>query len=52
MRIDAYPRLDQGMAILKQARKAGHIDAARSFCEWFRNDKSRAILKQYGLSLP
>jgi molybdate transport system substrate-binding protein len=49
---DAYPRLDQGMAILKQARKAGHLDAARAFYEWFRNDASRAILKRYGFSLP
>jgi len=48
----AYPRLDQGMAILKQARKAGHFDAARAFYEWFRNDASRAILKKYGFSLP
>ena len=49
---DAYPRLDQGMAILKQARKAGHLDAARAFYDWFRNDASRAILKKYGFSLP
>jgi len=49
---DAYPRLDQAMAILKQARKAGHLDAARAFYEWFRNDASRAILKKYGFSLP
>jgi len=49
---DAYPRLDQGMAILKQARKAGHLDAAHAFYEWFRNDSSRAILKKYGFSLP
>ena len=49
---DAYPRLDQGMAILKQARKSGHLEAARAFYEWFRNDASRAILKKYGFSLP
>jgi molybdate transport system substrate-binding protein len=49
---DAYPRLDQAMAILKQARKAGHFEAARAFYEWFRNDGSRAILKKYGFSLP
>jgi molybdate transport system substrate-binding protein len=49
---DAHPRLSQGMAILKQARKAGHYDAARTFYEWFRNDSSRAILKKYGFSLP
>jgi len=49
---DAHPRLDQGMAILKQAHKSGHFDAARAFYEWFRNDSSRAILKKYGFSLP
>jgi molybdate transport system substrate-binding protein len=49
---DAYPRLDQGMAILKQARKSGHLDGARAFYDWFRNDASRAILKKYGFSLP
>jgi molybdate transport system substrate-binding protein len=49
---DAYPRLDHAMAILTQARRAGHLDAARAFYEWFRNDASRAILKKYGFSLP
>ena len=49
---DAHPRLDQGMAILKQARKAGHLDATLAFSQWFRNDSSRAILKKYGFSLP
>jgi len=48
---DAYPRLEQGMAVLKQARKAGHLEAARAFAEWFRNDASRAVLKKYGFSL-
>jgi molybdate transport system substrate-binding protein len=50
--LDAYPRLNQGMAILKQARKAGHLEAARSFSTWFQNSASRAILKKYGFSLP
>jgi len=50
--LDAYPRLDQAMAILKRARNAGHIEAARAFHAWFRNEKSRAILKKYGFSLP
>jgi molybdate transport system substrate-binding protein len=48
---DAHPHLDQGMAILTQARKGGHFDAANAFYQWFRNDSSRAILKKYGFSL-
>jgi molybdate transport system substrate-binding protein len=50
--LDAYPRLDQGMAILKQALRGGHFEAARAFYDWFRNDSSRSILKKYGFSLP
>jgi molybdate transport system substrate-binding protein len=50
--LEAYPRLDQGMAILAQARKANHLEAARAFYNWFQNDASRAILKKYGFSLP
>ena len=48
---DAYPKLNQGMAILTQARKANHLEAARAFHNWFRNETSRAILKKYGLSV-
>jgi molybdate transport system substrate-binding protein len=49
---NAHPKLDQGMAILKQARKSGHLAAAHAFYDWFRNDSSRAILERYGFSLP
>jgi molybdate transport system substrate-binding protein len=48
---DAYPRLEQGMAILKQARRSGHLKTAQAFYDWFRNDSSRAILKKYGFSI-
>jgi molybdate transport system substrate-binding protein len=50
--LDAFPTLYQGMAILAQARKAKHLESARAFYDWFRNDASRAILKKYGFSLP
>jgi len=50
--LDAYPRLDQGMAILTQAGKSNHLEAARAFHAWFKNDSSRAILRKYGFSLP
>lgn len=50
--LEAYPRLEQAMAILKQARKAGHLEAARAFHAWFRSDAARVILKKYGFSLP
>jgi molybdate transport system substrate-binding protein len=45
---DAYPRLDQGMAIL-QARTSGHLKTAQAFYEWFRG--LRAI-HEVRLSLP
>jgi molybdate transport system substrate-binding protein len=48
---DAYPKLNHGMAILTQARKANHLEAARDFHNWFRNETSRAILKKYGFSV-
>lgn len=50
--LEAFPRLDQGMAILTQARKANHLETARAFYNWFQNEASRAILKKYGFSLP
>jgi len=50
--LDTYPKLDQGMAILAQARKANHLEAAKAFYSWFQNETSRAILAKYGFSLP
>jgi molybdate transport system substrate-binding protein len=49
---DAYERLDQAGVILKQARKAGHLDAARAFTAALRSPGGRAVLERYGFSLP
>jgi molybdate transport system substrate-binding protein len=49
---DAYPRMDQAGVVLKQARKAGHLDAARAFVDALRAPHGQAILQRYGFSLP
>src|SRR2546426_2790251 len=50
--LDSYPRMDQGMAILKQARKAGHYEAAKAFHDWITTGDSRAVLKKFGFFFP
>ena len=45
---DAYPRMEQGMAILAHARKAGHLDAAYAFRNWIATSDSQAIFAKYG----
>ncbi len=50
--LDAYPRMDQAGVILKQARRAGHLDAARAFTAVLRSPKGRAVLERYGFSQP
>ncbi len=50
--VDSYPRINQAGVILKQARKAGHLDAAHSFTLALRSEKGRAILERYGFALP
>src|SRR5262245_48062658 len=50
--LDAYPRMDQAGVILKQARKAGHLDAARAFTDAMRSPRGRAVLQRYGFSIP
>ena len=50
--LDAYPRMDQGGVVLKQARKAGHLDAARAFVDALQAPPGRTILERYGFSLP
>jgi len=50
--VEAYPRMDQAGVILKQAKKADHLDASRAFVDMFRSSRGRAILERYGFSLP
>jgi molybdate transport system substrate-binding protein len=50
--LESYPRMDQGGIILKQARKAGHLEAARAFMDSLRSNQGRAVLERYGFSLP
>jgi molybdate transport system substrate-binding protein len=47
--IDSYPRIEQGGAILKWAADG---DAARALRAFVVSADGRAILKQYGFSLP
>src|SRR5215831_4039203 len=49
---DAYPRMDQAGVILKHARAAGNLDAARAFINALRSPSGRAILERYGFFLP
>jgi molybdate transport system substrate-binding protein len=49
---DSYPRMDQAGVILKHARDAGHLDAARAFVNAMRSQNGRSILERYGFSLP
>jgi molybdate transport system substrate-binding protein len=47
--IDSYPRIEQGGAIMKWA---ADLDAARELRAFVLSAAGRAILKQYGFSLP
>jgi len=47
--LDAYPRMEQGGAILKWA---ADLDAARAFRAYVLGAEGRATLKLYGFSLP
>lgn len=47
--VDAYPRIEQGGVILKNARNAA---AARLFRSFVLGAKGRAVLKRYGFFLP
>lgn len=46
---DSYPRIEQGGGILKSA---ADLDAARAFRAYLLGSEGRAILRQYGFSLP
>lgn len=50
--LDSYPAIEQGAVILSQARRAGHLVAAREFLDALRSTTGRAILQRYGFSLP
>ncbi len=50
--LEAYPRLEQGVVILKAALAKGNFEAARSFCDWVKGLAGRAILQRYGFFLP
>jgi molybdate transport system substrate-binding protein len=50
--LDSYPTMEQGAVILKQAREAGHLDAARAFMDNLKSADGRAALKRYGFFLP
>ena len=44
--------MDQGGVILKQARKAGNLHAARAFMDALRSAQGRTVLERYGFFLP
>jgi molybdate transport system substrate-binding protein len=46
---ELHPRMDQGGVIL---RAAADVEAARAVRAFLQGDRGRAILKQYGFSLP
>jgi len=46
--LDAYPRMEQGGAILKNAKDA---ELARSFRDYLLGTEGKAMLKRYGFSL-
>ena len=48
--LEAYPPIDQAGVILKQARKAGHLDAAGAFTKALQSSHGRSVLERYGLS--
>jgi molybdate transport system substrate-binding protein len=50
--VDSYPLMEQSAVILAQARRAGHLTAAREFLDGLRGTTGRAILQRYGFSLP
>jgi molybdate transport system substrate-binding protein len=50
--LDTFPRMNQGAAILKDARDKGNLTAARQFYDWIKSPSSQAILKRYGFFLP
>ena len=50
--MNSYPRMEQGVVILKQASKSGHSAAAQAFLQALRSEPGRAILRRYGFTSP
>jgi molybdate transport system substrate-binding protein len=50
--LTAYPRMEQGGAILETARKNGSYEAVKQFAEWITAPEGRAVLKRYGFYMP
>lgn len=50
--LDSYPPMEQGAVLLAQARRAGHLAAAREFLDALRGTTGQTILRRYGFSLP
>ncbi len=46
---DAFPKLEQGGVVLREAKNAAE---ARKFRDWLRTEEVRAVLKKYGFALP
>ena len=49
---DTHLPIEQAMVILRQARDAGHLGAARQFRDMVRGPVGRTILERYGFSVP
>jgi molybdate transport system substrate-binding protein len=47
-----YPRMEQGAALLRQARKAGHLPAAQAFLALLKGADGQAVLRRYGFGIP
>jgi molybdate transport system substrate-binding protein len=47
--LDAYPRMEQGGIILKSSK---NLQPVRTFRDFVLGDRGRAVLEQYGFSLP
>jgi molybdate transport system substrate-binding protein len=50
--LEAYPRLEQGAAILKASQAKGNFEPVQSFYGWVKASAGRAILRRYGFFLP
>ncbi len=49
--VDSYSKIEQGVVILKRARKSGDLAAAEAFREWVLGRPGREILERFGFAL-